>query len=78
MWSITSCADFAKVGTGEIGRATDGDHAVTTESGRVEVRVIENIEDFRTELEPDALVERKILEDREVQPMEAWSWNLGR
>ena len=60
----------------EVKRSRDRVDAVATESRSVEVRVIENVEELRPELELEPFVELEILEGREVQPLEARSSNL--
>src|SRR5260370_37203035 len=75
--SITRRSDLAKACVCEIARPRDGDNPVAAEVGRVEIRVIENIEDLRTELHAEALGEREILEDGEVQSVESGPVNLG-
>src|SRR3974390_2049051 len=56
--------------------AADRDNAVAAEVGGVKVRMVEDVEDLRTELESVALVECHVLEDREVHAMESRSGNL--
>jgi len=74
---ITSRADRSKVRARVVVRTADGHDTVATESGRVEVRVIENVEELGTELQLEALRELEVFEEREIQPVEARSGNLG-
>ena len=69
-------ADSSKVAVGEIRRTTDGYDAVATEARGIEVRVVGDVKDFRSELKLKPFVERDVLEDGEVQAMEAGTRNL--
>src|SRR5258708_17468564 len=78
VWSITRRADLAEVlRVGEIRGAGDGNDAVAAESRSVEVWMIEDVEDLRSELQAEAFREFEILEDRKVEPVEAGSDYLG-
>src|SRR5438093_1922797 len=70
---IARRADSAEVVVGPVGGAADGHDAVTAEAGRVKVRVVKDVEDFRAELKLALLVERKVLKDGEVKSVEAES-----
>src|SRR5216684_755140 len=74
--SIASGSNSAKTGILEVRRSGDSNNTIAAEPGSVEVGVVEDIEKLRSELETEALGERKFLEDREVQPVESWSFNL--
>src|ERR1700676_2719666 len=54
----------------------DGDYAVAAESRSVEVGMIKDVKDFRAELQPEALGQRDVLKDGEVQAVESRSWHL--
>lgn len=62
VWCIAGRSDFTKGGTGEIARVSDRCHAVTTEVRRIEVRMIQDIEEFGPELQREALAELHGLE----------------
>ena len=49
--SIASRSDLSKVRTGVVVRAADSHNTVAAESGSVEVRVVEDVEELRTELQ---------------------------
>src|SRR5205809_3700988 len=68
---IARRADSAEVVVGPVGGAADGHDAVTAEAGRIKVRVVKDVEDFRAELKLALLVERKVLKDGEVKSVEA-------
>src|SRR5262245_21030240 len=74
--SVAGGADSSKVAVGEIRRTTDGHDAVATEARGIEVRVVGDVEDFRSELKLEPFVEREVLEDGEVQAMEAGTRHL--
>ena len=59
--SIPSRPDFSEVRAGEVGRTGDGDNSVPTKSWSVEVRVIEDIEELRTELQGKPLAQTACL-----------------
>src|SRR5213594_1647824 len=73
---IARRADSAEVVVGPVGGAADGHDAVTAEAGRVKVRVVKDVEDFRAELKLALLVERKVLKDGEVKSVEAGAGGL--
>src|SRR5262249_26963815 len=60
-----------------VGGATDCNDAIAAKARRVEIRVVEDVEDFRPELQLALLVKRNVLEDGEVKPVEAGTRNLG-
>src|SRR5437016_5141324 len=74
---ITGRADFAKVRVLEVYRAPDRHDTVAAKSRRVEVRVVENVENLCPELQPESLLDGKIFEEREIQPMETRPGHLG-
>src|SRR5215475_4577311 len=74
--SIAGGTDSSKVAVRPIGRAGNRNHAVAAEAGSIEVRMVEDVEDFRSELELTLLVERNVLEEGQVKPVEARSRNL--
>ena len=76
--SVTSGADFSEGVTRKVGRSGDGNNAVAAESRRIKIRVIKNVEELRAKLQAYAFVERKVLEDGEIQPVESRSRYLGR
>ena len=61
--SIARGTNFAEGRTVEIARVGDRDNAVTAEIRGVEVRVVEYVEYFRTELQAETLAQGDILED---------------
>jgi integrase len=72
--SIASRPNLAKIRTLEVERSGDCSRAG---AGGVEVGVVENVEEFRTELEAEAFCELEILEKRKVQPAKSRSGSLG-
>lgn len=75
---IASRADQSEVGVGVICRSTDSYNSVTAKAWRVEVRMVEDVEDFRPELQPIPFLKHKILKDRKVQPVETRARNLSQ
>lgn len=75
---IASRADQAEVGVGVICRSTDSYNSVTAKAWRVEVRMVEDVEDFRPELQSIPFLKHKILKDRKVQPVETRAGNLSQ
>src|SRR5204862_2152283 len=61
---------------GPIEGTADRNDAIAAKPGRVEIRVIGYVEHLRTELELALLAERKVLEDGEIQAMEARTRSL--
>ena len=61
IWGVSSGPDFTEVGTRKVARTGDGYNAVATEIRGVEVWVVENVKEFRTELEVDVFLNRKVL-----------------
>src|ERR1700675_1459981 len=57
----------------EVERPGNCAHPVAGEFGRVEVRVVENVEELSAKLEPETLAKLEVLECREVQPFETRS-----
>jgi hypothetical protein len=74
--SITGGSNLAEGRTIELTRVGNCYNAVTAEIRSVEVRVVENIEDLRPELEAEPLAQSNVLESGEIQPVESRSWNL--
>src|SRR5208282_1983983 len=74
--SIARGTNFAEGRTVEIARVGDRDNAVTAEIRSVEVRMIKYVEDLRAELQAEALIDRDVLEDGKVQPVESRSGHL--
>src|SRR5882724_967465 len=70
-------ADKPEVRVLEIRGTRYRDHTVTAKSRRVEVRMIQNVEDFRSELQTESFLDREILEDGEIQPVETGSRHLS-
>ena len=64
--SIAGCANFAKVGTGKVGRTTDGYNSIATEAGSVEVRVIQDVKELRTEFQELFFKGMESLHDGEI------------
>ena len=60
--SKASRSDFAEVGAGEVGRVWNGHDAVAAESGSIESRMVEDVEEFRPELHGNAFPDRDLLE----------------
>src|SRR4029077_1222778 len=60
----------------EVQRPGNRVDAIAAEARSIEVRVVENVEELRTELELEPFVELEIFESREVQPLERRSSNL--
>ena len=56
----------------------DRDHTVATESRRIEIRMIDDVEKLTTELHSEALVNRYVLERREVEPVITWAGSRSR
>src|SRR6476660_3476470 len=77
-WSIASRSYFAEVRISEVPRASDSHDAVSTEVWRVEVRVVEDVEELSSELHREPLVELESFEHREVEAMEGRSCDLTR
>src|SRR5215469_1126386 len=75
---VTRRSDLAEVAAGEVARSANGDYSVAAEVRRIEVRVIEDVEHLRAELQPEALGEQEVLKDREVQSSEARARHGGR
>lgn len=67
VWIIAGRTDFAESCSGGgvriIRGASDGHHAVATKARRVKVGMVEDVKDFRSELQLALLAERKVLED---------------
>ena len=67
VWIVSGRTNFAESGSGGSVRiirgASNGHHAVAAKARRVKVGMVENIEDFRSELQLALLAERKVLED---------------
>ena len=59
-----------RVGAGDGAKVLISEGCIT---GSAEIRVIERIEQLRTELELDALRDGEVLEDREIHIDEAWA-----
>ena len=76
--SIARGSDFTKAGTGEVARFGDRNNTVTTEIRSVEVRMVEDVEELRSELQPEALGKWNILEHREIHTLERRSGDLVR
>ncbi len=76
--SVAGGANFTEIGIAEIGGSGDGDNTIAAETGSVKVGMVRDVEDLRPKLQSHALLKRDVLEDGEVQPMEAGSGNLGR
>ena len=74
---ISSRINLAKIRALEVERART-DNPVTGKSRGVEVWMIEDVEEFRAELQTEAVGETEILAKREIQPAEARSSNLRR
>ena len=63
VWSIAGRPDFPEGGTGEIARVSDRYHAVTAEARRIEVRMVQDVEELGPELQREALAELHGLEE---------------
>src|SRR5258708_39534909 len=71
VWSITRRTDLAEVlRVGEIRGAGGGNDAVAAESRSVEVWMIEDVEDLRSQLQAEAFRELEFLEDGQVEPVQ--------
>src|SRR5579863_8060057 len=70
-------SNFAEVRIGDVARTADRNYAVAAEVGSVEVRMVEDVKEFRSEFGRKALGNREFLEDREVQAMEAGANGLA-
>jgi len=76
--SIARRSNFAKAGIGEVTRSGNRGNAVSTEVGRIEVRMVQDVKELRPELHPESLGDLEIPEHREVHTLEWWPSNLVR
>src|SRR5215467_14384094 len=74
--SIARRTDFAECRAVIVAGVGDCHHAVLAEIRCVEVRVVADVEDFRPELQAETLLDRKVLEERQVHSSEARSGDL--
>src|SRR4029077_3825568 len=78
--SVTRRTDFAESrlvgGVCKVRRSGDCYDTVAAKPGGVEVGMVEDVKDFRTELQSEALVESEVLEEGQVQPVESRSGDL--
>ena len=58
--------DFAEVGACKVSRIANRNNTVAAEIWRVEVRVVEDIEDFRSELQSKAFRDQEVFKQRIV------------
>src|SRR6202012_813907 len=74
--SIARRTDFAEGRAVVVARVGDGHNTVAAEVRCVEVRVVGDVKDFRTELQAETLLDREVLEEGQIEPVEAGSRNL--
>ena len=74
--SIARRSNFAERVTGEVTRSGYRGDSVSTKIGRIEVRVVQDVEELRPELQPESLGDLEVPEHREVHTLEWWSSNL--
>ena len=70
-WVVTRRADQTEVRVSEILCVGDGDNTIASEARSTEVRMIEDIEELRTELHAVTVGELHILEEGQVDAVEA-------
>jgi len=75
--SIARRSNLAEVVIRKVRRSRDRYYTVPSKAGSIEVRMVEDVEDFRPELQTEAFVEHDVLEEREVQAMEAGTRHLS-
>jgi len=78
VWRIARRTNFAEIRVVEVPGIRNCHHSVSAESRSVEVRMIEDVEELRPELQREALSQPEVLERGEVKAMEAWPSGLGR
>src|SRR6266702_4450378 len=71
-------SDLAEVRVVEVARTADRHYAIAAEVGRVEVGMVEDVEELSTEFRRDPLGDRELLEDREVETMNAGAYRVAR
>jgi len=76
--SIARRSNFAKAGVGEVTRSRYRGNAVSTKVGSIEVRVVQDVEELRPELQPESLGDLEIPEHREIHTLEWWPSDLVR
>src|SRR5215472_18841365 len=76
--SVARGPDLSKVGAGEVARSADGDHSVASEIRSIEVRMVDDVKELRTELESVTLLKRKILKHGEIHSVESGPWHLSQ
>ena len=75
--SVAGGADFAEGGAVVVAGVGDGSDAVAAEVGGVEIRMVEDVEEFGPELKTETLVELEVLEEGDIKAVEARTWHLG-
>src|SRR6202012_886317 len=74
--SVARRTDFAEGRAVVIARVGDGHNTVAAEVRCVEVRAVGDVEEFRAELQAEALFDLEVLEEGHVEPVEAGSGDL--
>src|SRR5579862_4624087 len=75
--SVARRTDFAEGRAVVVTRVGDRHNTVAAEVRCVEIRVVGDVEDFRTELQAETLLDGKVLEEGQVDPVEARSGDFG-
>jgi len=71
-------SDLAEVRIGIVARTTDGHHPVAAKVWRVEVRVVEDVEELGPKLHREPLGDGELLEYREVEAKDAGAHRVAR
>ena len=64
VWRVAGGSNFAESGIIKIGRSRDSYYTIATEPGIVEVRVVQDVEELRAELQARVFRHLEILEQR--------------
>ena len=75
---IARRSNFTEAGVGEVTRSGNRGNAVSAKVGRIEVRMVQDVEELRPELHAESLGDLEIPEHREIHTLEWWPSNLVR